>query len=454
MTSHKLFKPFFFILLSFIAISYFLLFSTYRASEVDDAWTASYVWSIVHNNSVEDTVFGMPSNVQYFGHIHAYITGIVADIFGWQKSVFHSLNLIWVFGAAIAWFLVGTKTFGNRWQAALFIVLLFALEPFLGACYKARSDALAFFLVSWALVAAIYARFFIATFVVSLAVEIHAISSIGYFWIFGVLLYNYASAKYCLKPILLQIIFAIAGGLAGFAVYKFIHPQPLAEILQYLYTSNAGAFDSFNMLTAHYFNRQYYRFIPELIFWFVGCALFFWHERRIFNVRSLGANLFWVTILTSLIITRANFHYVIFFYPPLFMLALMGYGKSRLFYPAIICLALYANILSATLFYMNRNVDHAGFDRNISAISLPNKDLSVYGPTNAWFVLREKNYYVVYDAIARHQGKRPDQIYYIKSIYTNSLPECAQSIEQIGKSFIYNEQEVSIWLYDLKFCPE
>lgn len=338
MTSQKLFKSTLFIFLFLVVVSYFLLFSTYRDSEIDDAWTASYVWSIVHNNSTEDIVFGIPSNIQYFGHIHAYVTGFIADHFGWKKPVFHLLNLAWVLGAALAWFFVGVKVLGNKWQATLFVVLLFALEPFLGAAYKARSDAMSFCFVSWGIVAALYSRFFIATFIVSLAVEIHAISAIGYFWILAVLIHNFASGGYSLKFIRRQLLFTVVGGVAGFAVYRFMHPQPLSEIFQYLSASNVSMVDFSNVFAAHYFERKYFRFIPELFFLVVGCGLFFWHKKQIFNTRNLALNLFWVTILVSFLVQRGNFHYIPFFYPPLFLLALMGYWKSSLFYPAIISL--------------------------------------------------------------------------------------------------------------------
>jgi hypothetical protein len=55
--------------------SYWLLFGVYRPAEIDDAWTASYVWNLTHNHSTADTVFGAPSNIRYFGHIHAYLAG-------------------------------------------------------------------------------------------------------------------------------------------------------------------------------------------------------------------------------------------------------------------------------------------------------------------------------------------------------------------------------------------
>ena len=45
------------ILLVAVAASFILLFGKYRPAEIDDAWTASYVWNITHKNITDDIVF-------------------------------------------------------------------------------------------------------------------------------------------------------------------------------------------------------------------------------------------------------------------------------------------------------------------------------------------------------------------------------------------------------------
>jgi hypothetical protein len=48
---------------------------------------------------------------------------------------------------------------------------------------------------------------------------------------------------------------------------------------------------------------------------------------------------------------------------------------------------IYAISLSAALYWRNRNVDHAAFDRNMAEILvfLSEDKKPVVGPTNAWF---------------------------------------------------------------------
>lgn len=440
------------ILLVAVAASFILLFGKYRPAEIDDAWTASYVWNITHKNITDDIVFGAVSNVKYFGHIHAVIAGFVADMLGWQKASFHLLNLLCVFGAALAWFFSSAKLLGNKMQALVFVLLLFALEPFIGAAYKARSDAMALCFISFGMMAAVYGRFFLATLLVSLAVEIHAISCIGYFWIAAILLSNLAQAEFKLKPIRMQLLGSVLGGVLGFALYRAMHPQALADILNYLAASNTSFADSFNALTAHYFQREYYRFIPELLFWVVGAFLFFWQRKQIFNAQNVIMNLFWVTIVASLLMQRGNFHYVIFFYPPLFLIAFTGYWSSVLRYPALIALFFYATALSGTLYYQNRFVDHKQFDLDLAAV-LPAADRPVVGLPNAWFVLREKDFYENYQAMLSHQGKRPDFIYYIKSRYSKPLPACASELATVG-DFNFNREKIEVKSVDLQHCPD
>lgn len=445
----------FFSCVALIAI-YALLFGKYRPSEIDDAWTASYVWNLTHLGSTDDSVFGAISNIRYFGHIHAYIAGFIADHFGWSKHVFHAFNLTCVACAAFAWWLTASRLLKDKSLALLFTLLLFMLEPFSGAAFKARSDAFAFLLVSWSAYAASRNHFFPATLINSLGVEVHAVSSVGYFWICAFLLHFWHTES-GLRKKGISLLGCVLGGIIGFILYRLIHPEPFSEILAYLTQSNTyqgayvGGFS--NALIAHYFTRAYFRFVPELAFWLVGAILYFYKKRRLFSLGDPVLCLFWATILASIIVRRGNFHYVIFFYPPLLMTALSGFRQTRLFRAAVACLGLYAVLIAGLLVWQNRHVDHAAFDRDLAAMGVPDDGTPVIGPTNAWFVLRERPFYANFGALKAGQREHPDMIYYIKSEYTEPLPECARVKNALGTPFMFNKKSMELFSVDLSQCP-
>lgn len=435
---------------------YILLYGKYRPSEVDDAWTASYVWNLTHLGTSVDLVFGAISNVQYFGHIHAFLAGFVADHFGWSKKVFHSFNLFCMAGAALAWYLTASRLLKDKGLALICVLLLFMLEPFIGAAYKARSDALAFLFVSWSACAASYHRFFLAVLINSIGVEIHAIASVGYFWTLAFLLCSWKENRNA-KDRIFALSACIFGGVLGFIIYRLLHPEPLSEIFAYLANSNRyqGSYgDSFtNALAAHYFTRAYFRFIPELIFWVVGSIAYFYKKKRVFSFSEPVGCLFWMTILASIIVRRGNFHYVIFFYPPLLITAMAGFSRTFLFRTTVICLCLYAVLGGILLAWQNRYVDHDVYDRNVAAMGIPDDGSPVIGPANAWFVLRERPFYVRFGALkAAQQPRHLDSIYYIKSAYTKPLPECAQSMEELGTPFTFNGKRMELFRVDVSCC--
>jgi hypothetical protein len=431
---------------------YVLLFGKYRPVEIDDAWTASYVWALTHLHSSVDRVFGLPSNIQFFGHIHAYLAGAAADAFGWSKRIFHGFNTLCMAGAAGAWWVIARNLAPRRGLALLFVVLLFLLEPFIGAALKARSDALAFMFMSFGVCAALYRHFFMAALLACLGIEIHPIALVGASWVAVFALLHHREDPHRHRAVIRNIGWCLLGTAAGFCLYRHFHPEPFADIVRYLLHSNEGGARSFNALTAHYFTRAYFRFIPELIFLLAGAFLFFYKKKRLIDVSDPVCLLFWVTLALSLVLRRANFHYVIFFYPPLMLSALAGFEQTRWFRPAAALLLTYALALNGLLFWQNRNVDHDAFDRDLLFMAVPDDGTPVVGPVNAWFALRERLFYADFSAMRRDRGEFPEQVYYIRSIYSDVPPTCARTVQSIGRPFIFNGTEVDAQILNLGAC--
>lgn len=438
-----------------LAVMYCTLSGTYRPAELDDAWTASYVWNLTHKRSTVDTVFGQPSNIRYFGHIHAYAVSAVADVFGWSKGVFHAFNTLCMAGAALAWLLSAARLLRSVRLALVFILLLYMLEPFLGASFKARSDAFAFLFFSWGVYAAVRGRFFMAAFLNSIAVEVHAVAGIGYCLIAALVLSSPGdglNVRERLRGAARAFLWCALGAAVGFAVYRFIHPESFRDILAYLGESNREEDFFANAFTAHYFSRAYFRFLPELFFLVCGAAAYFFKRKQVVSLADPLSCLFWMTCAAALIIRRENFHYIIFFYPPLFLIALSGFARTRFFLGAVLCLALYAASLAGGLAWMNRKVDHPAFDRGLLAAGIVDDGLPVLGPANAWHVLRERDFYVYFEALQKAREQNPGRVYYVQSVYSSPMPDCARDLGGVGEPFSFNGSKVEVRLMDISRC--
>ena len=440
-------------------LSYFLLFPIYRPAQVDDVWTPSYVWNLTHMATYKDMVFGLDySNNQYFGHTHAYITAFLADHFGWTHAVFHGFNLVCMLLAAPAWYLTGRRLLASKSLSALAVIFIYLTEAFIGCAYTSRSDALVFLYLSWGAFLASAGRFFLAALICSISVEVHAIGAIGYFYIGAFMASNFMQGETKnLKRIRVMLGPAALGILIGFVFYRFIHHEPLKVILDYLLKSNQFRYEgSFNALTAHYFHREYMRFIPELAFLLMGAGLFFRSSRSRESLKSPLVLLFLAALLASVVIRRGNFKYVVFFYPPLFFLAVAGYWRANLLKWAGAAFVVYCLTLVGLLTWQNRLIDRPAFDRDI-LLAVPKDERPIIGPSNAWFPLHERLFYENYEAWLKSKPKS-GVIYFIDSPYTNrysSLPPCAgPRLPVDGPPVTFNGAPVRVFSIDLGPCLE
>jgi len=427
MSSYK--KAALFLCLTLTVLSWIVLFpkGLHRPAFVDDAWGASYVWNLTKLGTTDDLVMGNDiSNIRYFGHIYACTISFLADTFSWSSATFHGFNLLCLLLAAPAWYLVGKRVLKSAWLSAWCVLLLYLTGAFIGCAYIARSDAFAFLFVSWGTYCAAAGWFFPAALLCSIAIETHAISATGYFYLAAFFAISMQQPENkSLKRLAAIATQCVMGILIGFTIYRFMHPEPLKEILAYLALSSAGdtvlGLDhgvghasvsawhfifNFNALTSHYFYRAYMRFIPELVFLVVGSLLFFWHHRNRGRelLHSPLVLLFTAALLASVIINRPCTHYVPFFYPPLFLLAIAGYDQTKLklfnwklFNWAVAAFVVYCLLLAGLLAFQYRHVDRAAFDRDILQ-AVPQDNLPVIGPQNAWFPLRERFFYVTCNA--------------------------------------------------------
>jgi hypothetical protein len=410
----------------------------------------------------KDLVVGLDfSNVQYFGHTHAYVTSFLADAFGWTQATFHGFNLVCLLLAAPAWYLAGRRLLNSRSLSALAVIFIYLTEAFIGCAYTTRSDALVFLGLSWATFLASAGRYFWAALICSLSIEIHAIGAVGYFYIGAFMASSCLQDKTRnLKQVWSMIAQAAAGILIGFVFYRFIHPEPLKEIMDYLTFSYGGYPDRFNALTAHYFHREYLRFVPELAFLLTGAGLFFRQAGGRKNFQSPLVLLFMAALLASVVIRRANFKYVVFFYPPLFLVAVAGYWRAKILKWAGAAFVVYCVTLVGLLSYQNRLIDRPTFNRDILQ-AVPRDERPIIGPSNAWFPLRERLFYGNYAAWLKSKPSI-GLIYFIDSPYSyaphselGGLPPCAGRMELVdGPPVTFNGSPVRVFSVDLGPCLE
>jgi hypothetical protein len=370
-------------------LAYALLFGRYRIEEVDDAWYLSYFYNKYVHGSGEDIAFADTAKANFFMAAQIAINGPLLSYFGWSKAVIHTINLAWMALAAASWWAIGGKVLGGGWKTRLvFVALLFASEAMIGAAYKARSDAMAFALASGAILLYAWDWPFLAGFLLLVGFETHPIALVGAVYLIGLAAHSFVQTRDG-RALLRRAVLGGVGALCGVGYYFLLHRVSPAELIAFL-RNDAGA--GVNPLYSHFFLRAGMRFVPEL--GVVLLAFVIAVTKRDVFVRRPSFLLFGVVTLSSLLMTRGNFHYAIFYYPALVLLVVDVANTMRWRTFLALGAALYFLAFHGALLYRNRHIDEAELQSSYRALAgkiAPDK--LVFGPPNAWFALKEQYRY-------------------------------------------------------------
>lgn len=310
-----------------LAIIYAFMIPFYGLHGVDDAWTLSFDYYYLRDGYEFGRIGDGNGIVAYFGKTHAFIYGLWAELWGWERLPMRVLSTLLVVIGALLWGAIAWHFTRNQNFCIAVVILCLLLDAFVSGAVKARPDALVYMLSALATLLACKRRWFLAGFMISIAFETHPTAIIGFAIVISVWFCDKSrfDGSY-IKKYLPQLI---AGGLLGIVYYISLHFEHLRELIPFIQNAGAKNFSDRSFLYKHFFEARYLRYLPNLFIFIGAYGLFYWKCNR--NNR-LWRFLYYATfgiIIADLITGRGNLLYAIHAYPIFVLVLLVAWQRLR-----------------------------------------------------------------------------------------------------------------------------
>lgn len=388
--------------LLWLTVLYVFNFNHYRDEYIDDAWSLSWADQWVNHGNPYDTIFGegTDNGTVYFARGYARLYGTLLNWLGWTRANAYLISTILVLAGAAFWAGALRRAGWSRSAVLAAMVALVGLEAFFWLAQKARVDALTYALIAAAVYAYAAERPLIAGVLVGLAVENHFMGAIAGVYLFGWEIGNWQLSGATLRAHVRQrlpVALRLGLGLAlGAAYYLALHGAALAGLAGVAGSQLGG--NAF--LDYFFFTRFSWRRWPEAVLILTGFGVAFgWPPMR------SAANRRWsllavLVVGSSLLLQRANQHYVVYFFPAVVFLLVRIADEARRLSLFLALLLLYTVPLFGALRWMQRGYDHVAAQnqlaRAIATVEAQRPGLSpdtlILANPDAWFLLRERNY--------------------------------------------------------------
>jgi hypothetical protein len=399
---------------SIVIVSYVILFDHYRIENPDDAWSLSFAYNYTDKGITNDPNFGAShGGVQFFGIIHAYCYGFFLDIFGWNRANSHLISTALILLSLLLFFFILRKMDYHKEVILGCVFLLSILEPTLSCAYRARPEALVLFFIMLSLFAAVHQKYLLSGFLAVLCFEIHPMGSISFVYIvsyiFAIKLNQHLTQTQLLAITKWFTIGIAAGGL----VYILLHHRHFHSIVTDV-SKSASAPGSNNSFYFYFFKTKYLRHIPELIIFVISFVMYF-RYRKVLSRRSFSIISATFLIIFSFIFPRANYNYVILYYPALILILTevsVFVRKQNYLYIMFLILLIPQY---AFVYYTNYNFNLDYFLQKLNKNISQQPQYPIIGTANSWFALKDQNYYCRFETPEDLSYLIDDSFYFITS---------------------------------------
>jgi hypothetical protein len=405
----------------FTAIIYTLMHGKYMLHHVDDPWFGSRIYHYFTTGLNIDTIFDAPEvedKTQIFYVFFSSLYGSLLDFFGWNKSNAHLICTVFIALSAPVWYSIFRKMRFSKEVALLMGLSLMLFPAYFKAANHLRPDAMAFFLGSVSLLLFLSRYYLLSGLMLMVAFETHLMTCT-----FGVYMVTYVGCNWKeyfenRKQFFRNVSWFISGSMLGLFYYYWLNRDVLTvERVTHLLMGhrNMGSSEFFKHIFSTYFvQKRWYLHIWEFVLIVYVFRLYFkekLHQKNPFIGILLG-----LLFLSTLVLSRPNRNYMIYFFPAFQMLIFYSFeqtGKLRLLAKALVVLFI--------LQYGLRYTQHCGFDiRNIMAqteMSLPDKNIPVVGIPDNWFPAREHTFYPIYRSFEGFPIEKLSTFYLIRNDY-------------------------------------
>jgi len=378
---------------AFVAV-YGALFGRYRLENIDDAWTLAWAHNFINRGIETDLVFydGQGGGVYAFGKLYCILYGPLLNAMGWTKAHAHGISIGLSCTALLFWYLALRRIGYGRQRCFTFVIVLGLIEPVFAMGNMARVDALVFLLVAASFCAFAAGFFLLAGLAAILAVEIHPIGCVAFFYMAALALARFRPGLERKRMIAETLLLGV-GAMLGVVVYVALHYKSLGAAAGSVAYNVRASFGVPNFLYHYYFKTKYLRHIPELVITVAAFALYLakrsWRDDRFPLLAALALT------ASSFLIRRANFHYAVFAYPAFTLLWV--YTSERWRRPAVLLALVLALVLPqyALVAYQHRHASTTAFEQYVARlrVALPDDAQPIVGSANEWFAFTDREFY-------------------------------------------------------------
>jgi hypothetical protein len=288
------------------------------------------------------------------------------------------------------WWQIVKRILNNTVPAVVFALCLFVSEPIVTASNEARPDALAFFLVSGAVLATSRGSYFVAGLLSVLAFEVHPMGAISVLYSLAIYLSRTPQLNQAGTHVKALVQF-FAGASIGIAVYVALHWDSLGTFFGTVVSSNGSGFGK--SLTMYAFNSRFFRHVPEAAAFTCALGVFFlsglWRKER--------ATLFLLvaSLISLLLFRRGNHHYMLYYAP---IALLVGFTVLSKFKHWQVPVVLFFGLMVSQ--YGILSWRNAGFniDTYVEQMrrQVPSDEVPVVSEFNGWFAFYDREFYGAY----------------------------------------------------------
>lgn len=375
-------------LLIFFASFYCLMFQKYRAYDVDNPWFLSFSYNLSELHIEKDTFARIPfplgmDGTSMFGKLAAYVQSAALMIMGWMPRAASFVSIAFTVASLGLWWAALRKWGYSRNLVAGFIFLLGISEPVVSMADKFRYEFFSFFLLSLALWLAANRHAFLALLVAFLAVETQPIAIVVPAIIFALLVSRVTNRRRLAWQ-------ACAAAVLALAVYLALHPHGISTMAAGL-EARHEKYQVGGTVFAYFGKRL--RHLPELIVLVIGAWCFYRKRAEIFFQRI--DSIAWpIIVLLFVLIPHPNVSYMVFLFPLLLLIAVLGFERDRRFLWMPVCLACVILAQYGYLYYRNYHEGISAADiirvsamirQSESQLDLNDAKTQIVGDLSVWF---------------------------------------------------------------------
>ena len=290
------------------------------------------------------------------------------------------------------------------------------LPAFFSAANVARPDVMALFFASLSLLLFMKRWYLPAAFILLVGLESHLMGLTGGFYILAYFISRWKFFVESWRNFLGMAIPFLVGLILGMGYYYMLHQDDFSFELMYtiLTVKKEMKGPIANYYLRYFIQGFWYRHFWELFF--LGFGIYLYVKNKMWKHDSFVYLFPLVMFISSFITSRPNWHYMIFAYPSVLLIACYAYEKAHLFEKMIKVVTIILVILYGAHFYFNHDYHFKSIMKETSKV-ITRPEVPIVGMPDFWFAKPQQTFYPIYTSVKYIPDLDLPECYLIRSPY-------------------------------------